>query len=321
MAAPTNLYGTDTLRGNAEDVDNKIYNLDPEETPFISSLKSEKVDAKTFQWQEDTYAAPNANNAVVEGDEFAGEVRTPTFMLRNTIQTFRKAIVTSGVANAIRKYGRDEEQDYQMRKAAVELRKDIEAATLSDNGGVVLTPSVQGKLAGLGLYANLNAQHGVGGSTAALTNDTLPTTAPTAGTGRALTEAIFTQAMRTMWEAGPSPKTVFLTMTQKNAVNQFAGIATRRVDVPPKGFASIIGAVDIYAWEEGPVAFVPVRSDRLNNNRMYITDNESIKRTYLRPISRMKMGKTGDNVKEMLITDASLKVTNRRGIIKIADLS
>lgn len=321
MATPTNTYTSYTLRGAKEDVDSKIYNLDPEETPFVSSLPSVKVEARNHEWQEDTFAAANKDNAMVEGDDFAGQALSPTLMLRNSLQTFRKDIVTSGLADAIKKYGRDAEHEYQLEKTIIEGRKDVEAAFLSNNPAVAGAAGVAGKLAGLELFANVNVSHGAGGTTAAITNATLPTTAPTDGTTRALTEGIFTSSMRTMWENGGKPKVCYLAMTQKNVVNSFAGIADRRVDVRPRGMASVIGVVDIYVWETGPVAFVPVYSDRIRARTLFITDGESVKRGYLRPWSKKPMGATGDTKKTLLIHDATLKVTNRKGVAKIADLS
>jgi hypothetical protein len=323
MAAPTNTYTSYTLRGNKEDVDNVIYNLDPTATPFVSGLGAGiKVDARNHEWQEDTLSAANKDNAAIEGDDFSGLALTPTLMLRNSIQTFRKDIVTSGVANEIAKYGRDDEQAYQIGKATKDLRKDIEAAMLSANPGVAGNNTTASKMAGLELYANVSLSHGAGGSTAAITNATLPTVAPTDGTQRTLTETIFSAGLQTMWENGGIPKTCYLTMTKKGVVNNtFVGIAQRRVDVPPEGFASIIGAVDIYSWDSGPVAFVPVYQDRIRQRTLFVTDGACVKRGYLRPIRKEKMGKTGDNVKEILVTDVTLKVTNRRGVLKIADLS
>lgn len=321
MAAPTNTYTSYSLRGSKEDVDDKIYNLDPEETPFASSLPSFKVDNRIHQWQEDTYASANKDNARIEGDDFSGQALNPTLMLQNSIQTFTKDIVTSGVANAIAKYGRSDEQSYQLGKAAVELRKDIEAAMLSNNIGVAGNNATASKMVGLELYSNINVSHGAGGSTAAITNATLPVTAPTDGTQRALTETLYTALMRSMWENGGKPKVTYLAMVQKNVVNQFAGITQRRVDTPPRGMASITGAVDIYVWETGPVAFVPVYSDRIRARTLFLTDGESCMRGTLRGIQRNKMGVTGDNTKTQLVTDVTLKVTNRRGIAKLADLT
>lgn len=325
MAAPNNTYTTYTARGQAEDVDNKIYNLDPEETPFASAAEGEQVHSKNPQWQEDTYFTPNKDNAAVEGDDFSGRAITPTFVLTNTMQTIREDIVTSGINNAIKKYGRgqgaDSEQDYQMRKAMVAIKRHAEAAMLSNNIGVVGNTTTAAKMAGLELYADQNPSHGVGGSTATVTNATLPTVAPTDGTTRALLETIFTSALQAMWQNGSKPKVTYLSMGQKAVVNTFTGIADRRVDVPPKGMASVIGAVDIYSWETGPIAFVPIYNTQIRTRTLFITDGECIKRAFVRPIKKERLGKTGDSSKDLLVTDVTLKVTNRRGVIKVADLT
>ena len=325
MAAPTNTYTTYTARGQAEDVDNKIYNLDPEETPFASSADSEQVESKNPQWQEDTFFTPNKDNAAVEGDDFSGRSIGVTFVLTNTMQTIREDIVTSGINNAIKKYGRgkgaDSEQDYQNRKAMIAIKRHVEAAMLSNNVGAVGNTTTAAKMAGLELYLDINPQLGATGATAAVANGTLPTVAPTDGTLRALTASIFTTGLQAMWQNGVKPKVAYLTMGQKAVVNGFASIAAQRVDTPRSGLANIIGAIDIYSWESGPIAFVPIYNTQLRTRTMFVSDGESVKRAFIRPVKKVRMGSTGDNTKDMMVTDVTLKVTNRRGLIKIADLS
>lgn len=322
MAQPTNLYKSSDLRGAKEDVDDKIYNLDPEETPFISSLPSgAALKNRDYTWQEDSYVAANKDNSMPEGDDFTAEVITPTFVLRQHVQTFRGDVTTSGIANHIAKYGRGSEQDYQMEKKAIEIRTHVEAAALSVNPAVAASGSTAHKMAGLELYATSSAQHGAGGSTAALTSGNLPTVAPTDGTLRALTQAIFTAGLRAGWENGLRPKTCFLTMSQKAVVDGFAGIATKQINVDTAKMVVTPGVVNIYDWETGPIAFVPVLADRMRSRTLFVTDGKSIKRRTMRPISRKKIAATGDSEKEMFVTDTSIQVTNRVGVLKIADLS
>jgi hypothetical protein len=323
MPAPTNLYASYNLRGFKEGVDDKIYNLSPEKTSFLSSLPSEKSEVRQPEWQEDSYSPPNKDNALLEGDEFAGEARTPTVMMRNHVQTLSKQIVTSGLANAIAKYGRTSEQMYQEEKAAIELRTDIEAAMLSNNIAVAVGAGSQGKMAGLETICSVNAQHGAGGSTPTPASGVLPTVAPTDGTQRALTNTIFTAGLQAMWNSGGDPRICYLTLGQKTAVNSFAAsaLATNRVDVGKTGKASIIGAVDVYVWETSAISFVPVYNNRLRARTLFVTDGDSASRVYIRPLSKMAMGPTGDNTKKMMLTDVTLKVKNRIGFLKIADLT
>ncbi|MGL4575864.1 MAG: SU10 major capsid protein, partial [Burkholderiaceae bacterium] len=148
MAQPTNTVSTYNIRGIAEDVDNKIYILDQTETPFLSSLEADKITQRSPQWQEDTYRAANKDNALIEGDDFTGGARTPTNVLTNVMQTFSEQIVTSRIANKTRKYGRDSQQGYEMKKAMIALKKDAEAAFLSNNIAAVGTNATASKMAG-----------------------------------------------------------------------------------------------------------------------------------------------------------------------------
>jgi Family of unknown function (DUF5309) len=323
MAALTNTATTYGLRGQKESYDKKIYNKSPEETLFASSLTSEEVDAREHNWQEDSYANANKDNARVEGDEFAGNAIVPTFILRNVHQTFTKDIITSGLANRIAKYGRGDEQPYQVDKATTELLKDVEAGLLSNNIGVVGSNPTASKVAGLELYSDLNVSSGVGGSTTALVNATLPVVAPVDGTQRALTEAIFTATLRGMWENGGTPRSVYSAMSQKAVMNAFPGIANRQINLSanPNQKVPVFGVVVLYDWETGPIALKPLYADRIRARTLFVTDDESVKRTFIRPLSKKVIAPSGDAMKTMLLTDVSLKVTNRRGIAKIADLT
>ncbi len=46
-------YTTYDQVGKAEDVSDIISNISPTKTPFQASLKSEKISARSFDWQED----------------------------------------------------------------------------------------------------------------------------------------------------------------------------------------------------------------------------------------------------------------------------
>ncbi len=45
MAVPTNLYQKDSLKGNREDLIEKIFNTSPTETPIVSSATRVKATA------------------------------------------------------------------------------------------------------------------------------------------------------------------------------------------------------------------------------------------------------------------------------------
>ena len=66
---PMAVYTSYDQVGKAEDVSDIITDITPTDTPS-SMIKSEKVNARVFEWQEDSLAAA-ANNAQVEGAAFS----------------------------------------------------------------------------------------------------------------------------------------------------------------------------------------------------------------------------------------------------------
>ena len=83
--------------GKAEDVSDIITDITPTDTPFFSMVKSEKVNARVFEWQEDSLAAA-ANNAQVEGAAFTAGTLTATTMRTNNTQILSKVLTLSTAA-------------------------------------------------------------------------------------------------------------------------------------------------------------------------------------------------------------------------------
>jgi len=128
--------------GKAEDVSDIITDITPTDTPFFSMIKSEKVAARVFEWQEDSLAAA-ANNAQVEGAAFTAGTLTATTMRTNNTQILSKVFEVSATADAVKTYGRAKETAYQMSKALKEIKRDLERAYIGvDNAKVTGSSSV-----------------------------------------------------------------------------------------------------------------------------------------------------------------------------------
>ena len=55
MAQPSNTFDSYDVKGIREDLENVIYDISPEETPFYSSLKKVKASNTYHEWQTDHY--------------------------------------------------------------------------------------------------------------------------------------------------------------------------------------------------------------------------------------------------------------------------
>ena len=84
MAIVANTFTRYSAIGIREDLSNVIYNISPEETPFISNIGRESVKNTYFEWQTDALAAASASNAALEGDDISSFTAvTPTSRVGN----------------------------------------------------------------------------------------------------------------------------------------------------------------------------------------------------------------------------------------------
>ncbi|MGL5013256.1 MAG: SU10 major capsid protein [Bacteroidales bacterium] len=125
---------TFNLKGNKQSFADWISNLSPCETPFISMIGKEKTDQVQYSWQTDYLSKPD-NTAQKEGSApVAGDYATGvTTVHTNFTQIFRKAVRVADTTKKIGLYGRASELAYQMEKAGMEIKRDVEHALLNSS--------------------------------------------------------------------------------------------------------------------------------------------------------------------------------------------
>ena len=74
MAQPSNTFDSYDAKGIREDLENVIYDISPEETPFYSSSKKVTASNTYHEWQTDALRS-SAANAHIEGDATTAEAR------------------------------------------------------------------------------------------------------------------------------------------------------------------------------------------------------------------------------------------------------
>ena len=142
MAIPTNTFDTYGAVGNREDLEDKIYMVSPEETPAVSMGRRLTATAKFHEWQRDSLATPNKDNAVIEGDDRTGTAITATQRVCNFTQLFDKVAIVATTQKASNPAGRSDEMRYQVAKRMKEIKRDVEAMLLSKNAAVADRKSV-----------------------------------------------------------------------------------------------------------------------------------------------------------------------------------
>jgi len=82
MAQPTNTLDSYDVRGIREDLQDIIYDISPEETPFYTKSAKAKATNTLHEWQTDALRS-SADNAHIEGGDTAPEARSVTTRLGN----------------------------------------------------------------------------------------------------------------------------------------------------------------------------------------------------------------------------------------------
>lgn len=320
MTVPTNLYQKASLKGDREDLIEKIFNTSPTETPVVSSIGRTTATNTFHEWQRDSLAAANANNAAIDGDDADLENQTATERVGNYMQIFRKVVGVSQRADVVKKAGRGAELAYKKAQAMLEIKRDVEAMILSNNPAVAPTTSVAGKSAGLGVQSYANALHNGAGATASWTSGA-PTTAVTAGTNRTFTEALVKSACQAVYTAsGSVASMVVMSPNHKTTFSGFTGIAMNRKEIKGKEQASIVGGADVYISDFGALEIVP-HYLMVGATDVHMLNTEYIDLAVLRGFETTPLAKTGDSNKVMIITDCALAVRAPKAIAKIANLT
>lgn len=314
MATPTDTYQTYQSIGNAEDVDDLIYNIDPTETPLMSMIAGKgKASSVYHEWQTQALAAVNSSNQHIEGDVYTRVAATPTVRVGNRCQIFKIPFGVSGTQEAIRKYGRKSEIAYQTALKGKELKRDIESRLCSNNASVTGNASTARQLGGLESWLTSNVSRGSGGSNGGFSGGN--TAAATDGTQRTFTEALMKAALKSAWDNGGQPDTALMGSFCKQSFSAFAGNATRFKEAEDR---KLVASISVYESDFGKIKAVPSRFCRSRTVSLLQSDMVSV--DYLRPIKVEPLAKIADSEDFEYVAELTLKVHNQAAHAVVADL-
>src|SRR5262245_7423959 len=109
MAQVANTFETYDAVGNREELADKIYQITPEDTPFLSLIGRKPIVSVHPEWQIDTLASPDVNNNQPEGNDWDYDAVNPTSRVGNYAQISDKKIVISRTQDKTSKAGRKSE--------------------------------------------------------------------------------------------------------------------------------------------------------------------------------------------------------------------
>ena len=305
MAQPDNTFDSYDVKGIREDLENVIYDVSPEETPFYSTCKKVTASNTLHEWQTDALRTSGAN-AHIEGDATTADARVATTRLGNYCQIFKNAVVVPDTDKGLDKAGRASEMAYQVLKIAKEQKLDIEKALFDNNARVAGSATAARELAGTETWFTSTIQNkGSGGAHAAGTG----ADARTDGTQTVFNQTKFDAIMQSVWEKGGKPDSVYLSAYLMNLALAFTGNNNQRSTVQA-GDAKVIKSLDVYVTPWGTIEFIPSRENR--GRTVHVMQDDMWAVAVLRGTKNVELAKTGDNTTRQVVTELTLVSKNEK---------
>lgn len=275
--------------GQAENVQDVIYNIGFKETPFFTAIKKGNATATLHQWQMDDFRAA-ADNAQAEGAAVGPTDATAvaTIMLDNACQIFREVASVSRTLDTVRKYGRRREMAYQVTKKMVEVKKDIEFAcvgTLVSQDKATTDPRHMSSAA-----FQINA----GGNAVA------------GGALGTLTEANILAAHELAYADGGEPS---MLLTNQAYAEQIAAFALSAGNTRDFGMnKTYVNAVDLLVTPYGELTVV---LDRIcDDDHVFLVDPDYMQYCALQNTRQTALGKRGDSTEVLIVNEGTLACLN-----------
>lgn len=213
MAAPADYLDAADLKNALsgglirEDVLDEIFDISDIPTPFLDSIGTDTHDNPYSEWTEDVLDAPDLTNARVSGSDNPGtnNAKAGTRSGNHSQISTKKVEVTTRVQNTDN-IGRSDEMGYQSGRRLQELRRDIEAISLSNQASVQDdNNATAGKSGGFGAILKTNDSFGAGGASGGFNTGTKLIAAPTVGNARAMTFTMVRDQIEATYLLGAQP--------------------------------------------------------------------------------------------------------------------
>ena len=300
---------------NREDLKDSIWDVSPEEVPFVSGCSRMSANATTVEWQTDALQAAVGTNAATEGAAAPASVDADTARLSNQTQILTKVAATSGTVEVVDKAGMAKQMAYQIVRRAKEIKRDFEVSCIGINQAAVT--GATRRLGSYQAFTKSNSSVGATGTIGAVG------VAYTPGTARAFTEALLATAIDATFVAGGNPDTIMVGTNNKRKLNAFAGSTALTTSgayaIREAKDKKIINAVGMYESDFGVMKVIPSRFIKTDTVAVYEKQYWGI--AELRGMTTFDLGQTGDFRSKQVVYEATLVAKNEKSSAGIYDCS
>lgn len=313
-----------------EDVMQSIFNISPVDLPFMDMIGTETSSNSYKEWTQDSLAAVNTSNAIVDGADAGANNAKTGKRVGNQHQISEKVVKVSDRARNVDTIGRADELVYQLMNRQKELKRDMEAiltgvqASVADNGD-----ATAGKVGALGAWFETNTSRGAGGADGGFSSGTVA--APTNGTIRALSEATIKDMMELAYNEGGDPRYLMSTPKVIRKLSEYlftssARVATLMSNVSQGSRDGVTAqaSVNVIVTDFGTLEFVPNRLQQLYNTgtaaNVFLIDPTYWAVSYLQGIETKELARTGSAENRHMTVDYTLVAKQEAASAVIADI-
>jgi hypothetical protein len=351
MAAPSDYLDAADLKGVLagglirEDVADEIFDISDIPTPFLDMIGAGgSFDNSYAEWTEDKLATPNLGNKKVSGSDIVSTDNnanvTNAKRVGNHAQISIKTVQIADRMGALAAIGRSDEMGFQTARRLQELRRDVEAISLSGQASVQDdNNATAGQSAGAAAWITTNKDLGAGGAVPGFQTGTKLVTAQTPGEGRALAFSMVSTQIENVYNLGGNTTVLMGVPGQTKRLGAFllttpnSAKPTQNIDGTGKGVAQISQQfVDAFKTDFGfYMQIVPNRlqqtyADAAGGTVQTVANLFGFDPRYwkFRSLYGWKvdaLGKVGLSLRKMLSVDWTLQASLERANFLIADVN
>ena len=309
MAKVTNAFDTYSATADKEQLSDVIYNISPQQTPFMSSIGKNTIKNVVFDWQTEALPTPSGSGQL-EGFELSRSAATATTRVSNVAMISSRDATVTGSQNASDPAGKRSEMAHQLAIMSKAIKRDMETALCQKGAKTTGNATTARVTGGFESWMTSNVSRGSGGSGSGAG------AAPTDGTQRDLTETLLKAVLQSCFTNGGEPSMAICGPVNKQKISGFTGRSQARQFVDAN---TVEASVSIYASDFGELKIVPSNLSR--ERSLLLVDPEFAKVSFLRDFQTVDISTIGDAETKMIVVEYGLEMSNEAAHGIVADLN
>lgn len=315
-----------------EDVMQQIIEILDIDLPLTQRISSDSVKNSYTEWPQYTYETPNLGNAAVDGEDAAQNDAKGGARVGNHCQISKKVVAVTTRARHSDVVGTTDEFSEQLMRQTEQLRRDVEAISLTNQTSVAddgnTTP---GKIGGLNAWLVTNTDRGALGADGGFANGVV--TGATLGTVRALSETSIRNVCQSIYEQGFDPTVMMARPSVIRLVSEYmftdaARIGIQQTETGKGGASTAVGSVKVFITDfDVELMFTPNRLQPYmdagvgdSNDSLFILTPSMLRHGYLHNYRTEPLAKLGLADRSQVAVDWTLKVLAEQAQGVVADI-